>query len=98
MNAKKLWVEYLANAKKLYGSLHLAFYNLTLLAIMVFLATTVISFGAVIFSIYHIAPADSGFIINSILAPIFDTVVVFQALTILTGFLVSHLDCVVKAE
>jgi hypothetical protein len=98
MNIRKLWVEYLKTANKLYGSWHLALYNLTLLAIMVFLSTTVIAMGAVIFYVYHIAPAGSGFIINSILQPIFYMVIVFQALTILIGFLVSHLDCVVKAE
>ena len=98
MNARKLLVEYLATAQKLYGSAHLAFYNLTLLAIMVFLATTVISMSVVIFGVYHTPPADSGFIIGSILIPIFNIVVILQALTILIGFLVSHFDFVVRVE
>jgi len=99
MNARKLWVEYLMTANKLYGSFHLAMYNLTLLVIVVFLAAMVISMSSVIFNgVYHIAPADSGFIIISILQPIFNIVIVFQALTILIGFLVSHLDCVVRVE
>ena len=85
-------------ANKLYGSRFLALYNLTLLFIMAFLATTVIAMGLVIFGVYHIAPANSGFIIGSILQPIFNIIVVFQALTILIGFLVPQLDSVVRVE
>ena len=97
MNAKKLWVEYLATAKKLYGSTFWATYHLMLLLIVTLLAALVMATSAVIMG--NSAPASSYFIINSILLPIFDFAVVFQAINISVGWAsTGDFDFMVKAE
>ena len=96
MNARKLLVEYLATAEKLYGSTFLAVYNFIILLFVAILSVLVIVMFAAI--VGNSVPASSQFIINYILFPLFDFAVVFQAINISLGVALPSFDFVVRVK